>query len=276
MKYGNKIHRIRWYTINYFRRILPLQINAKKVDAVYKNGSKGIRQGSYLNRELSTINNSNKINLGEFKVSRELANTKGTFFLMNNVYLRLTTAITQIDHILGTSNGLFVIETKDYNGTLTGNHVDNHWIVKASNGKLFTIDNPIFQNEIHVRAVGKALLNDKEVPIINIVAYVDRTINRTKGSKLLIPHTALNRFIKSATSNQISSEKLQYVEQILKHHDLGSHMEPYHIESIVEKQRVVVQSCPICASKLRLINKHSYLLSVCSTYPRCSYLNYVR
>jgi hypothetical protein len=87
-----------------------------------------------------------------------LARTVGESFahpeyhLMNHVTLQLKDGTTQIDHILVSRFGVFVIETKDYKGWIFANPKQSQW-TQVLFKKKFRFQNPMFQNIRHVRAV---------------------------------------------------------------------------------------------------------------------------
>lgn len=74
------------------------------------------------------------------------------YHLMNHVTLQLEDGTTQIDHILVSRFGVFVIETKDYSGWIFGNGKQTSWTQVLFRSK-FKFQNPIDQNMRHVRAV---------------------------------------------------------------------------------------------------------------------------
>lgn len=78
------------------------------------------------------------------------------YCLLNNVTLELEDGTTQIDHILVSRFGVFVIETKHYKGWIFGNPDDANWTQVLFNGK-YKFQNPILQNRRHVRAVERVL-----------------------------------------------------------------------------------------------------------------------
>jgi hypothetical protein len=96
-------------------------------------------------------------NIGEAQVRQTLTNycENTDAHLLNNVTLRLEDGTTtQIDHVLITTKGIFVIETKHYSG----------WIFASAKSKTWTqtiyylknsFQNPLFQNYKHVKAVQK-------------------------------------------------------------------------------------------------------------------------
>ena len=61
-------------------------------------------------------------NIGEVLVRKVLTNNlaRGSWHLLNNVTLQLENGTTQIDHVLVSRFGVFVIETKHYKGWIFG------------------------------------------------------------------------------------------------------------------------------------------------------------
>jgi hypothetical protein len=93
-------------------------------------------------------------NSGEALVSRILRAhfAPPDYHLMNHVTLETDDGTTQIDHILVSRFGVFVIETKDYNGWILGKPADATW-TKVLFRQKFKFQNPIFQNYRHICAV---------------------------------------------------------------------------------------------------------------------------
>jgi hypothetical protein len=86
-----------------------------------------------------------------FRVVRRDFGPSG-YHLMNHVTLQLKDGTTQIDHILISRFGVFVIETKDYKGWIFANAKQRNWTQVLFKSK-FKLQNPILQNMRHVRAV---------------------------------------------------------------------------------------------------------------------------
>jgi hypothetical protein len=74
------------------------------------------------------------------------------YHLMNHVTLELQDRTTQIDHILVSRFGVFVIETKDYRGWIFGDARDAKWTQVLFRYR-FRFQNPLLQNAWHVEAV---------------------------------------------------------------------------------------------------------------------------
>lgn len=93
-------------------------------------------------------------NRSEAVVARTLAGafSHPDYHLMNHITLPFKNGTTQIDHILVSRFGVFVIETKDYKGWIFANPKQSTWTQVIFKSK-FKFQNPIFQNQSHLRAV---------------------------------------------------------------------------------------------------------------------------
>ena len=93
-------------------------------------------------------------NRGEARLSRALQKRflAPDYHLLNHVTLRLKEGTTQIDHVLVSRFGVFVIETKNYQGWIFASAGARYWTQVLYREK-FKFRNPIRQNEGHVRAI---------------------------------------------------------------------------------------------------------------------------
>lgn len=93
-------------------------------------------------------------NRGEARLSRALKTRfpAPDYHLLNHVTLPLKDGTTQIDHVLVSRFGIFVIETKDYKGWIFARQDDRNWTQVLYRSK-FRFQNPIRQNHRHVRAI---------------------------------------------------------------------------------------------------------------------------
>lgn len=102
-------------------------------------------------------------NDGERLVRMELMRHYREWTLLNDVLLPAGQGTTQIDHILVSPRGVFLIETKDMNGWIFGSPDRNQWTQSFRAGrwsrklgvrsKQFRFYNPLLQNEGHARAI---------------------------------------------------------------------------------------------------------------------------
>ena len=112
-------------------------------------------------------------NRGEARVSRSVLAHFNTpdYHLLNHVTLSLENGTTEVDHILVSRFGVFVIETKDYKGWIFANPTQANWTQVLFRAK-FKFQNPIFQNLRHVRAVHQLLDFLPQEAIRSIVVFV--------------------------------------------------------------------------------------------------------
>lgn len=77
------------------------------------------------------------------------------------------TSYSQIDHLIITPYGIFVIETKNYNGEIKGTRGDRNWSV----GNRFKMYNPLMQNYSHIKAVEQLLTDYVNVKYTRNILY---------------------------------------------------------------------------------------------------------
>mgnify|MGYP001256601964 CR=1 FL=1 len=114
--------------------------------------------------------------------------------IINDLLIEVDGRTIQIDHLVVSIYGIFVIETKNYKGRITGSDNSDYW-TKNMFGNKYTFYNPIRQNKSHVLALSKQLgfsLN-KFIPIIVFSNGAELKVNTTHN---VIYTTQINRVIK--------------------------------------------------------------------------------
>lgn len=150
-------------------------------------------------------------NSGEALVSRVLLSHFGPpdYHLMNHVTIRMEDGTTQVDHILVSRFGLFVIETKDYSGWIFANAADATWTQVLFRWK-FKFQNPIFQNKRHVRAV-KGLLDFLPPEAVkSIVVFSGDAEFKTETPQGVIEIGQLTEYLRQQTEVVMSPNRLQF------------------------------------------------------------------
>ena len=115
----------------------------------------GFLLGYWQRRVVDTHNFQNS---GEELVARTLQRhfKASDYHLLNHITLKHLGGTTQVDHILVSRYGVFVIETKDYTGWIFANAEHDTWTQVTFTDK-FKFQNPIHQNYLHVKAVQELL-----------------------------------------------------------------------------------------------------------------------
>ena len=79
-------------------------------------------------------------NIGEWAVDKKLKNLPfDKYRILDNIMLEINGQTHQIDHIIGSKYGIFSIETKQYNGYITGSKYDKQWIRHLRRKKIYCL-----------------------------------------------------------------------------------------------------------------------------------------
>jgi hypothetical protein len=116
---------------------------------------------------------------GESAVNAGLARhlDQKVYRLIRNVTLPFGNDTTQIDHLVISTYGIFVIETKNMRGWIFGHPDDAQWtqVIYRSKQKF---QNPLFQNYAHIKVV-LGLLNIAPDHVHSVVVFVSHCTFKT-------------------------------------------------------------------------------------------------
>ena len=85
-------------------------------------------------------------------IAQNLFLSSSDYIDLNNVTIRTRRGTTQIDHVIISRYGVFVVETKNMSGWIFGGVDDPFW-TKTNRGNKLRFQNPLHQNESHIRAL---------------------------------------------------------------------------------------------------------------------------
>ena len=103
---------------------------------------------------------------GEAAVAGVLA--RAGYPALHDVIVRDAWGLTQVDHVVRLPDGIAVLETKSWAGTVTGRVRDRRWLQELGGGRVRTLlRNPVMQNDRHVRAVRRVA--GSGVPVCGLV-----------------------------------------------------------------------------------------------------------
>lgn len=149
-------------------------------------------------------------NAGEALVSRILVSRFGPpdYHLMNHVTLRMDDGTTQVDHILVSRFGVFVIETKHYKGWLFANAAGSRWTQVLFRAR-FSFQNPILQNKRHVRAVQELLDFLPPEAVTSVVVFSGEAEFKTEIPEGVVTIGQLPQYLERQTDEIMSLNQLQ-------------------------------------------------------------------
>lgn len=210
--------------------------------------------------------------MGEIWTSRELKHLGREYLILNDIMIKTSDNKThQIDHIVVSQYGIFVIETKQYNGYITGSEYDKKWCIKTGKSKLY-INNPFHQNYGHIKAL-EEILNLDEDKFISLVCIPSSARLKVNSSNLVRSYSILGK-IKSY--NQIVLNNYEEIFNIIKGNnivDKDERKKHNKYAQNVKKEAEIesVNKCPKCGGKLvKRKGKYGDFVG-CSNYPKCKY-----
>jgi Nuclease-related domain len=150
-------------------------------------------------------------NYGEALLSRVALTNFGPpdYHLMNHVTLQINDGTTQVDHILVSRFGVFVIETKDYKGWIFANANQANWTQVLFNWK-FRFQNPIFQNFRHVRAVQGLLDFLPPGAIKSVVVFTGKAEFKTEIPQGVFGIAEFVDYLREQTVEVMSVNRVQF------------------------------------------------------------------
>lgn len=197
--------------LNFFKK-KKSEVNTKQAN-VPKSKSMG-------NEKIAT----RKGEIGEYKIDIQLDQLPKDCRYLSDLLVKNPKAksgYSQIDHVVLTPYGIFVIETKNYQGTIYGGKDRKTWLV---NGK-FKMMNPFVQNYGHIKAL-TAFIDEKYHGLfISMVSFtkrctfkVDIDYRKIASNEIIVYDIELSEFI----HRKISLLKLDHKEALLTESDIST------------------------------------------------------
>lgn len=203
---------------------------------------------------------------------------KSKYHLIKNVTLPTEDGTTQIDHIIVSEYGVFVIETKNMNGWIFGGEHQKIWTQNLYKHK-HKFQNPLHQNYKHCKTIENALGLGAH-KIFSVVVFVGDATFKTKMPENVTYSGGLFRYIKSKTNPILSMTEVNSIIAQLESGRLSRTYKTHkdhtsHVKEIIAKKNSE-SLCPRCGSALVLrvakqgANAGNQFYG-CKSYPRCKY-----
>ena len=178
---------------------------------------------------------------------------------------------SQTDHVVINSEGVFVIETKNYSGRIYGDDYQKEWTQVLNYGKVKNrFYSPIKQNYTHVCRIKEML--PENIPIYSMVVFVKGNISFIKSDNVYTPWT-LYRKINSKDCKILSLEEMKNIYTILTQNNTSGIINNYeHVKNIKKTQADIANNiCPRCQGTLVLRHGKSGDFMGCSNFPKCKF-----
>ena len=193
---------------------------------------------------------------------------------INNVTIPTANGTTQIDHVIVSKYGIFVVETKNIKGWIYGDEKQAQW-TQVLFGKKYHFQNPLRQNYRHTKALAE-FLGIEHSKIHSVVMFWSECEFKT-----LMPPNVLDRgysaHIKSKTEVFFTQEEVDQIGEAIKSGMLpkGWSTRCQHLNSLKERFSSET-ACPKCGAELvlRTVRKGPNAGNQfygCSRWPSCHY-----
>jgi len=162
--------------------------------------------------------------------------TNENYHLINNVTLKKGQSTTQVDHILISRYGIFIIETKGYKGWIYGSEKDRKWTQVIYRAK-FRFGNPIKQNAGHVAAVRSLLPKLDSNVFHSIVVFCGQAKFKTELPSNVLYHCRLVEYLSNFTDETLTYSQLVYIVGRIETQrlDRSSDVDEYHRNNVAKQ-----------------------------------------
>lgn len=206
-------------------------------------------------------------------LSRKLDNRD--YILLDDITLPTTHGTTQVDHIVLSRYGVFVIETKNMSGWIFGDENQARWTQVMHRYKS-QFQNPLRQNYHHVKVV-QGLLGIKQDQLENLVAFVGSAEPKTEmPPNVFWSRSDLFNYIASRQTARFTDAEFRDFAHKLRSCALETNPETRraHVKHVQEKATRMdsdLTKCPRCGSKMieRTNRKAGQTFFGCSRFPKC-------
>jgi predicted RNA-binding Zn-ribbon protein involved in translation (DUF1610 family) len=208
---------------------------------------------------------------------------KEEYKLLKDATLPTHDGTTQIDHIIVSRYGIFVIETKNMKGWIFGSEHQKRW-TQSIYGKKHTFQNPIHQNYKHTKTLQKLLdLGDDKV--FSVVVFVGESTFKTDMPDNVVRPRGLLQFIKAHDRVVFTPREMENIIDGIEHARFSKSFKTHkeHVENLkANKNKDSTQykyenlTCPQCGNDLvvRTAKRGQNIGNQfygCKSYPRCKY-----
>ncbi|MDS1925555.1 nuclease-related domain-containing protein [Vibrio parahaemolyticus] len=214
---------------------------------------------------------------GEFLVNRLLSKLpESDYTLIKDVTLPTNDGTTQVDHIVVSRYGIFVVETKNMKGWIFGSARQKQWTQKIYRHSS-KFQNPLHQNYKHIKAL-ETLLGCSEEHLHSVIVFIGDSTFKTEMPPNVTYARGSIRYIQQFNDVVFSdNDYARLTESInrlkLKRGVITDLKHRKHVKEVVAS-KVSSNECPRCGSEMVLretkrgenIGKQFW---GCSTFPKC-------
>ena len=196
--------------------------------------------------------------------------------ILNDIYLPLPDGTTtQIDHVVVSQYGVFVVETKTYSGWIFGDEKSKEW-TQSIYRKKSRFQNPMRQNYKHICALADNLGIDKSY-FIGVVAFTGDCTFKTDMPDGVVYSRRAADYIRSHNKPTIKASQVDELANAIAEWQgtVGEERKSCHVANLKKRHSAVREgdapTCPYCGGRMVLHTrkKDGAKFYGCESYPAC-------
>ena len=212
---------------------------------------------------------------GELHVKSELKKlSQKEYLILHNIMLFDNNSTHQIDYIIISKYGIFIIEAKNYNGLIIGKDNMDNWTQYLGKNK-YNFKNPVHQNYGHIITLSN-VLNMNKNKFISIVCFSNKATLKLQSNNIVVNNYNLLKTIKMYNDVIIDDDLNKIYNKIVNLNIKDKKQRKEHIKNIKEKindnnNKIDNMICPKCGNQLVIRKGKNGNFIGCSNYPNCRF-----
>jgi len=198
---------------------------------------------------------------------------------LNNVTLQTSNGTVQIDHVIVSRFGIFVIEAKNYQGWIFGSENQAEWTQSLRGGRKFKFQNPLRQNYRHIKTLSEFLGLPEDKFHSVVMFWGDSEFKTTMPPNVM--SSGYSSYIKVKTEILFTEAEVEKMVGALQTGRMptglikGLETRRVHLDSLKERHGSTTR-CPKCGSDLieRVVKsgeRAGQRFLACTAFPKCRF-----
>ncbi len=218
--------------------------------------------------------------IGEYIVAGILKSLPAEdYIVFNDVTIKSRSCTSQIDHLVISAFGIFVIETKCYKGWIFGSEEGEKWtqVLYTEKQQFY---NPIQQNRGHIKALKHNLSKYSHIPYYTIIVLAGegefKTFDQVKTT-VIYPGSLRETILGMSTHRFLTGSQVAEIREIIQKISIDSekyrqlHIKNASNKAVIAENEIRAGKCPRCDGVLvERKGKYGNFMG-CSNYPKCKF-----
>lgn len=172
--------------------------------------------------------------IGEKTINLILNRLPEEYKILKDILIKTESGSSQIDHIVISKYGVFVLETKSYKGWIYGSEKDKKWTQNIYGNK-YHFQNPLHQNYGHIQRL-KELKGLENTEFISLILFSGEATLKNKIDNVTYFSNA-NKWIKNHKEAIYNESEVELIYKTILDNNIRDKEErKEHIKNIKEKQ----------------------------------------